>query len=167
VPLNSPEPFKSIEMLANSMPDDCIVGAGTVLTVENVAEVKKAGGTIIIMPHSEREVIRKAKELGLYCMPGVSTPTEGFEAFKNGADAVKLFPAELIPEDVVKAWRAVFDKNLKLIPVGGINLDNMSAYLKSGASGFGLGGSLYTPGKSVEEVAATAKRFVSKWYEIK
>lgn len=166
VPLNSPNPLESIKILADSLPADCIVGAGTVLTSDDVHSVKQAGGTIIIMPHSDPEVIKAAKAQGMFCMPGVATPTEGFAAFKNGADAIKLFPAELILPPIVKAWRAVFKKELKLLPVGGISLDNMGAYIQSGVSGFGLGGSLYNPNMSIDEIKLAAEAFISKYAEI-
>lgn len=166
VPLNSPKPFESIKILADSLPADCIVGAGTVLTTSDVDAVKQAGGTIIIMPHSDPEIVKAAKAQGMFCMPGVATPTEGFAAFKNGADAIKLFPAEMILPPIVKAWRAVFKKDLKLIPVGGISLDNMGVYIQSGASGFGLGGSLYNPNMSVEEIKLAGKSFILKYAEI-
>jgi 2-dehydro-3-deoxyphosphogalactonate aldolase len=167
VPLNSPNPFETIKILADTMPKDCVVGAGTVMSTEQVTKVREAGGTIIIMPHSDANVVRAAKAEGLFCMPGVATPTEGFEAFSNGADAVKLFPAELITPSIVKAWRAVFDRTLKLVPVGGVSVDNMAEYLNAGASGFGLGGGLYTAGMSLEEVTAKGISFTSKWSEIK
>jgi 2-dehydro-3-deoxyphosphogalactonate aldolase len=167
VPLNSPDPLKSIKILAESLPQDCIVGAGTVLTTDDVHAVKQAGGSIIIMPHSDPDVVKEAKAQGMFCMPGVATPTEGFAAFKNGADGIKLFPAEMIPPSIVKAWRAVFKKDLKLIPVGGISVNNMSAYLLSGASGFGLGGSLYNPNMSVEQIKLAGESFIAEFIKIK
>lgn len=107
VPLNSPEPFDSIARLARSLPADAVIGAGTVLQVEDVARVRDAGGQLIVMPHADVEVIRAAKAAGMYCVPGVATPTEAFAASKAGADALKLFPAELVTPAIVKAMRAV------------------------------------------------------------
>src|SRR5215203_7187372 len=119
VPLNSPEPFRSIEVLARAMPDDVLVGAGTVLEPDAVDGVRNVGGQLIVMPHGDVEVVRRAKELRMFCTPGVATPTEGFAVLKAGADALKIFPAELIPPTVVKAWRAVLPKDTVVLPVGG------------------------------------------------
>lgn len=163
VPLNSPDALDSIARLARRMPADAIVGAGTVLSVQAVADVQAAGGRVIVMPHADVEVIRAAKARGLFCVPGAATPTEAFAAVHAGADAVKLFPAELITPTIVKAMRAVLPKTLKLLPVGGITPDNMGPYVKAGAAGFGLGSALYAPGLTAAEVAQRAKAFVQGW----
>ena len=163
VPLNSPNALDSIARLARRMPADAVVGAGTVLSVQAVADVEAAGGKVIVMPHADVEVIRAAKARGLFCVPGAVTPTEAFGAVHAGADAVKLFPAELVTPTIVKAMRAVLPKDLRLLPVGGITPDNMTPYVKAGAAGFGLGSALYSPGLSAAEVGQRARAFVQAW----
>lgn len=163
VPLNSPNALDSIARLARRMPADAIIGAGTVLSVQAVADVEAAGGKVIVMPHADVEVIRAAKARGLYCVPGAATPTEAFAAVQAGADAVKLFPAELVTPTIVKAMRAVLPKELRLLPVGGITPDNMTPYVKAGAAGFGLGSALYSPGLSAADVGQRARAFVEAW----
>ncbi|HEY0957142.1 MAG TPA: 2-dehydro-3-deoxy-6-phosphogalactonate aldolase [Roseateles sp.] len=163
VPLNSPNALDSITRVARRMPADAVVGAGTVLSVQAVADVQAAGGKVIVMPHADVEVIRAAKARGLFCVPGAATPTEAFAAVHAGADAVKLFPAELVTPTIVKAMRAVLPKALRLLPVGGITPDNMGPYVKAGAAGFGLGSALYSPGLSAADVAQRARAFVQGW----
>lgn len=163
VPLNSPDALDSIARLARRMPADTVVGAGTVLSVQAVADVQAAGGRVIVMPHADVAVIREAKARGLYCVPGAATPTEAFAAVHAGADAVKLFPAELVTPAIVKAMRAVLPRELRLLPVGGITPDNMAPYVKAGAAGFGLGSALYSPGFAATEVARRARAFVQAW----
>ena len=161
VPLNSPEPFDSIAALRRALPGDAIVGAGTVLRPEYVDRVQDAGGALIVMPHSDGAVIRRARERGLASAPGVATPTEAFAALANGADVLKMFPAEQLGVPVVKAWRAVIDRAVPLIPVGGVTPDNMQPFLAAGANGFGLGSALYRPGQSADATAANARAFVA------
>lgn len=163
VPLNSPNALDSIARLARRMPADAVIGAGTVLSVQAVADVQAAGGKVIVMPHADVAVIREAKARGLFCVPGAATPTEAFAAVNAGADAVKLFPAELVTPTIVKAMRAVLPKELRLLPVGGITPDNMAPYVKAGAAGFGLGSALYSPGLSADAVAQRAHAFVQAW----
>ncbi len=163
VPLNSPDALDSIARLARRMPADTVVGAGTVLSVRAVADVQAAGGRVIVMPHADVAVIREAKARGLYCVPGAATPTEAFAAVHAGADAVKLFPAELVTPAIVKAMRAVLPRELRLLPVGGITPDNMAPYVKAGAAGFGLGSALYSPGLAAAGVARRARAFVQAW----
>lgn len=163
VPLNSPEPFRSIELLARELPQDVLVGAGTVLERGDVDRLREAGGRLVVMPHSDPEVIGTAKQAGLFCTPGVATPTEGFAALKAGADGLKLFPAEAIPPHVVKAWRAVLPRNVMLLPVGGIKPETMKAYLEAGANGFGLGSALFVPEMPARLVAERAYAFARAW----
>ena len=163
VPLNSPEPFKSITAIRQSLPDDALVGAGTVLTVDQVRELKDSGGELTVMPHADTAVIRAAKAAGMACTPGVVTPTEAFAALAAGADALKIFPAELVTPAILKAIRVVLPKGTRLLPVGGITPDNMQPYVDAGATGFGLGSALYKPGMTAEQVAAVAVRFVDGW----
>ena len=160
VPLNSPQPLESIRILADAFGDRALIGAGTVLTPEDVAAVRAAGGQLIVMPHADLAVVRAAKAAGLVCTPGVATPTEAFAARAAGADALKLFPAEGIPPHLVKAWRAVLT-DIPLLPVGGIDTTNMAAYRAAGAEGFGIGSALFKPGKAVEAIAADAHALVA------
>ncbi|MGF6756478.1 2-dehydro-3-deoxy-6-phosphogalactonate aldolase [Paraburkholderia sp. GAS334] len=161
VPLNSPQPFDSIAAIRQALPADAIVGAGTVLHPSFVNDVKAAGGELIVMPHSDSEVVIAAKALGLACSPGVATPNEAFLALKNGADVLKMFPAEQLGAHVVKAWRAVIAAEVPLVPVGGITPDNMGPFLTAGANGFGLGSALYKPGQSAAVTASHAKAYVN------
>jgi 2-dehydro-3-deoxyphosphogalactonate aldolase len=161
VPLNSPQPFDSIAAIRKVLPADAIVGAGTVLHASFVNEVKAAGGDLIVMPHSDAEVVSAAKALGLACAPGVATPNEAFLALKNGADVLKMFPAEQLGCHVVKAWRAVIASEVPLVPVGGITPDNMGPFLTAGANGFGLGSALYKPGQSVAATLSHAKAYIN------
>ncbi len=163
VPLNSPSPYESIAILRKALPPDCLIGAGTVLTPEQVELVKEAGGQVIVMPHSDAKVLRAAKAAGLYLSPGVATPTEAFAALEEGADVLKLFPAEQMGPAVVKAWLAVLPAGTILAPVGGITPDNMQVFIDAGVKGFGLGSGLFKPGMSVEQVAANAKAYVAAW----
>jgi 2-dehydro-3-deoxyphosphogalactonate aldolase len=163
VPLNSPEPFRSIERLAKDFSGDAVVGAGTVLDRDDVRRVERAGGRLIVMPHCDPALIAAAKDAGLWCVPGVATPTEAFAALAAGADALKLFPAEALPPPVVQAWRAVLPRELRLIPVGGITPQSMAAYVAAGAGGFGIGSALYKPGLSAPEVAERANAFAEGW----
>lgn len=167
VPLNSPEPFRSIETLSRTVGGDVLIGAGTVLDPADVDRVRDAGGALIVMPHSDLDVVRRAKSLGLACTPGVATPTEGFAALKAGADAIKLFPAEAMPPVVVKAWRAVLPKDALMVPVGGIKPESMKAYVDAGANGFGLGSALFTPQMSPDEVGRNAVAFAEAWRALK
>jgi 2-dehydro-3-deoxyphosphogalactonate aldolase len=160
VPLNSPQPLKSIALLRQRFPD-ALVGAGTVLDAQQVREVHAAGGELIVAPNCNAEVIAEAARLGLVSLPGVMTPTEAFAALAAGATGLKLFPAELATPAVVKALLAVLPKGTALMPVGGITPDNMAAWRDAGAAGFGIGSALYKPGKSAAAVREAAMDFVA------
>lgn len=160
VPLNSPQPLDSISILRTALPDDCLIGAGTVLSPLQVEQVKAAGGQVIVMPHGDPAVLRAAKTAGLFSAPGVATPSEAFAALGEGADALKLFPAEQLRPAALKAWLAVLPVGTVLLPVGGIMPDNMASYLKAGAAGFGLGSALYSPGLDAAEVGRRAQAFI-------
>ena len=162
VPLNSPDPLDSIACLARRFPD-ALVGAGTVMTPQAVHEVAQAGGRLILMPHSDPAVVRAARDAGLLCVPGVATPTEAFAALAEGADVLKMFPAEQMGPAVVKAWLAVLPAGTILAPVGGITPDNMQVFIDAGVKGFGLGSGLFKPGLTPEEVAVNAKAYVAAW----
>jgi 2-dehydro-3-deoxyphosphogalactonate aldolase len=161
VPLNSPQPLESIGILARSLGDRALVGAGTVLTAEEVGRVRNAGGRIIVSPSTDTEVIEATAKAGMVSSPGFYSPSEAFAALKAGAHALKLFPAEAASPAVVKAMRAVLPKDVPLLVVGGVRPDNMHAYLDAGASGFGLGSGLYKPGQSPAEVAEQAQAYVA------
>ncbi len=163
VPLNSPQPFESIRRLAEAFGEVAVVGAGTVMSVDDVKRVKEAQGRLIVMPHSDTTVIAGAKAAGLYAVPGFATPTEGFAALAAGADGLKLFPAEANPPAVLKAMRAVLPREAPVLPVGGIAPATMAGYVEAGATGFGLGSALYRPGDDAAGVAAKAREFVAAW----
>ncbi len=166
VPLNSPEPLGSITLLREALPGDAVIGAGTVLTAEAVAQVRDAGGELVVMPHADTAVIRAAKALNLACVPGIATPTEAFAALAAGADALKVFPAELVTPPALKAMRAVLARDARLLPVGGITPARMEAFLAAGASGFGLGSALYAPGMTPAQVAVHARAFCQAWRDL-
>jgi len=160
VPLNSPKPFESIERLAARHGARALIGAGTVLDVADVARVADAGGRLIVAPNFDADVVRAAKDAQLATLPGVMTPSEGFAALKAGADGLKLFPAEIIPPAVFKAWRAVFPPDTLLLAVGGVGVDNLRSYAQAGASGYGIGSALYKPGRPAAEIGALARALV-------
>lgn len=161
VPLNSPDPLSSIELLAKRFGDDVLVGAGTVLDPIDVGPVWDAGGRIIVSPDTNVDVIAATAAIGLVASPGYSTPTEAFAALRAGATALKLFPAEAVTPAVLKAQLAVLPKDIPILPVGGIKPDNMRPWLDAGATGFGLGGGLYRPGQSAAETLEKAKAYVA------
>ena len=161
VPLNSPDPLRSIELLARKFGDSMLVGAGTVLDTRQVQQVREAGGRIIVSPDSNPEVIAATAEAGMVSSPGYFTPTEAFSAIRAGATALKLFPAEGASPSVLKAHLAVLPRDLRVMIVGGIKSDNMRPWLAAGAAGFGLGSGLYKPGQSAAETLDKARAYVS------
>lgn len=163
VPLNSPQPLQSIELLAKQLGDRCLIGAGTVLSTAQVQDVNNAGGRLVVMPHADVEVIAAAHASGMVCTPGVATPTEAFAALRAGADALKLFPAEQLPPPVLKAWSSVLPASTPLLPVGGITPERMAAYRQAGAAGFGIGSALYAPKTPADDVARRARAFIDAW----
>lgn len=163
VPLNSPEPLRSIELLRRRFPNDALIGAGTVLSAAQVREVAAAGGELIVAPNFDADVVAEAARLGLVCLPGIMTPTEAFGALAAGASALKLFPAELASPAVVRALLAVLPPGTMLLPVGGIAPHDMARWRAAGAAGFGIGSALYRPGASTESVRQAAQAFVSAW----
>jgi 2-dehydro-3-deoxyphosphogalactonate aldolase len=163
VPLNSPDPFTSISKLAAAFAGRMVVGAGTVLSVQDVNLLKEAGGTISVSPDCNPEIIARAIALGLDPLPGVFTPTEAFAAIREGARHLKLFPAEAASPTTVKAWRAVLPADVQVHAVGGVTPSNMAEWLSCGVSGFGIGSSLYKPGMSLRAVSESADKLVAAW----
>ena len=160
VPLNSPDPLASIGRLAKRLGDRAVIGAGTVLEPDQVRAVREAGGQLIVSPNTYAPVIEAAAGAGMVSSPGYFTPSEAFDALRAGAHALKLFPAEAASPAVVKAQRAVLPRDVPLLVVGGVNPANMTPYLEAGADGFGLGSGLYSPGRSVDDVATRARAYV-------
>ncbi len=167
VPLNSPEPLESIRRLRQALDGRALVGAGTVLNVAAAHEVADAGGQLIISPNTNVDVIRETKTLGLLSLPGFFTPSEAFAALDAGADALKLFPAEIAGPKGLKAVRAVLPAATRVYPVGGVDPDSMAAWRSAGASGFGIGSAVFKPGQSAEQVARQAAEFVVRWCDLK
>ena len=161
VPLNSPEPLKSIERLASRFGEQVSVGAGTVLNPEQVQQVRDAGGQLIVSPNMNPAVIRATAEAGMVSCPGIFTPTEAFTALEAGAHTLKLFPAEAATPKVVKAMRAVLPRDVPLVVVGGVSPDSIAAWLEAGANGFGLGSGLYKPGQNAADTLTKARAYAA------
>ena len=163
VPLNSPEPFKSIEAMAREFSSQAEIGAGTVLEAEQVHQVKVAGGTLIVSPDCNPDVVRITKAEGMSSFPGVMTPSECFTALRNGADGLKFFPASLIGPDGLKAMMAILPKGTPTYAVGGAGPDNFADWFKVGTTGFGIGTALFKPGFTVQEIRERAEKIVSAY----
>jgi 2-dehydro-3-deoxyphosphogalactonate aldolase len=163
VPLNSPDPFTSIAAMAKTFGTTAQIGAGTVLTLADVHAVRDSGGTLIVSPNCDPEVIRATKAAGMDSWPGVMTPTECFAALKAGADGLKIFPASLIGPDGLKAIRAVLPKATQVYAVGGAGASNFAEWRRAGADGFGIGTALYTPGLSLADIATRAAKIVAAY----
>jgi 2-dehydro-3-deoxyphosphogalactonate aldolase len=161
VPLNSPAPLATIERLVGRFGDAALIGAGTVLSANDVDAVAAAGGRLIVMPHSDAAVVERAKARDLACVPGFVTPTEAFAAIAAGADALKLFPAEGSSPAVLKSLRAVLPRGVPIIPVGGIDERGFEVWLAAGAAGFGVGSALYKPGVTADVLRARAQTLVA------
>ncbi|MGV1790651.1 2-dehydro-3-deoxy-6-phosphogalactonate aldolase [Rhizobium sp. A37_96] len=157
IPLNSPEPFRSIEIAAKLAPADCLIGAGTVLTVEDVDRLDGAGGKLLVTPNVEPAVISRARDKGMVTMPGVFTATEALQAARAGATGLKFFPAGVLGASGITAIRAILPPELVIAAVGGVSDKNFADYTKAGILAFGLGTSLYKPGMTAAEVAERAK----------
>lgn len=163
VPLNSPDPIESIRRLAAALGDTATVGGGTVLSCADVAAVAAAGGSLVVSPNMQPDVIAATRAAGMLSGPGVCTPTEAFAAIEAGADFLKLFPAEQLGPAVLKAWRAVLPQDMPLVPVGGITPESLASWRAAGADGFGLGSAVYKPGMTAADVRHAAESFVAAW----
>ena len=161
VPLNSPDPLRSIALLAERLAGRALVGAGTVLQPAQVEAVGAAGGRLIVSPNVDAAVIRATRALGLVSLPGYQTPTEAFTALAAGATALKLFPADVASTAALRAHRAVLPSGTRVLAVGGVTPEGIAAWRAASADGFGLGSSLYRPGKAAADVARDAAAFVA------
>ena len=159
VPINSPSPYESIALLRDTLPADCIVGAGTLRTIENLRSLKNAGGTIAVMPHTNPKLITTALELGLLPMPGVFTPSEMFAAIDANATNLKIFPANVAGQAMVKAVRAVLPSNIQLFAVGGISAQTLPTW--TSVDGFGIGSSIFKPTDSIDTIHQKAHTMLS------
>lgn len=165
VPLNSPDPLRSIGLMAEALGNRALIGAGTVLSVADVREVAAVGGKLIVSPNCDPEVIRATKSAGLHSWPGVMTPTECFVALAAGADGLKIFPANLVGPEGIKAIRAVLPLGTQVFAVGGAGATNFAQWIKAGADGFGIGTAIYTPGLTAAEVSIRARDIVAAYDE--
>jgi len=163
VPLNSPDPYASIFAMASEFGDHALIGAGTVLTLEQVARVAQAGGKLVVSPNTDSAVIRATVAAGLQSWPGALTPTECFAALAAGATGLKIFPASIIGPEGIRAMRAVLPSKTPVYAVGGAGPSNFAEWVKAGASGFGIGSALYAPGMSVADVTTRARALVAAW----
>jgi 2-dehydro-3-deoxyphosphogalactonate aldolase len=163
VPLNSPQPFDSIQQLARTLGAQARFGAGTVLTAADVDRAADAGATLVLAPNFDAAVVQRTVQRGLFSMPGVATPSEGFAALAAGAHGLKLFPAEMLGPPVMKAWRAVFAPGTTMVAVGGVGENNIAAFRAAGANGVGVGSSLYAPGVARPELTRRARMLLQRW----
>ncbi|UWF68699.1 MULTISPECIES: 2-dehydro-3-deoxy-6-phosphogalactonate aldolase [unclassified Brucella] len=166
IPLNSPDPFTSIEKAAKLAPKNVLIGAGTVLSVDDVDRLNDVGGRLLVSPNVEPEVIRRAGSHGMVTMPGVFTPTEAFSAIRAGASALKFFPASVLGAEGIKAVCAVLPKDIPVGAVGGVSQSDFATYAAAGVTCFGLGSSLYKAGFSVADVRERAQQAVAAWDKI-
>jgi 2-dehydro-3-deoxyphosphogalactonate aldolase len=166
VPLNSPEPFVSIQSLAEAFGETALIGAGTVLSEADVGRVRAVGGRLVVSPDTNAAVIKATKAEGMLSYPGVMTPTECFTALRAGADGLKFFPGGVLGPDGLKAIRAVLPRGTEVLAVGGAEPDSFAAWKASGADGFGIGSALFSPGDTAETVAAKARAIVARYDEV-
>jgi 2-dehydro-3-deoxyphosphogalactonate aldolase len=161
VPLNSPSPLESIAILSRNFGGRMLIGAGTLTDPSQVGEVAAAGGRLIVTPHADTAIVRAAKRAGLFAVPGFFNPTEAFALLQAGADAIKLFPAEVLGPPMLRALRAVLPKSTIVIPVGGVGVDQVASWMSAGALGLGVGSSVYKPGDDAPMVEAKARALVA------
>ncbi|SFH93695.1 2-dehydro-3-deoxy-6-phosphogalactonate aldolase [Albimonas pacifica] len=160
-PLNSPEPYDTIRQLADAHGETCLIGAGTVLTPEQVQRTADAGGRIVVSPNFNAEVVRATKRLGMVSCPGVFTPSEAFAALDAGADCLKIFPGDAITPKFIKAIRAVLPASARIVVTGGVGAANLAEFMAAGADGAGIGSALYKPGRPAAEVGVVAAQLVA------
>jgi 2-dehydro-3-deoxyphosphogalactonate aldolase len=160
VPLNSPQPFASVSALAGALPSDCLVGAGTVLTGQDVQRTHAAGGRLIVAPNCDEQIIGAAIKLGMQVMPGIATATEAFSAVRAGATQLKLFPASSYGPQHLRALRTVLPTEIKLFPVGGVTAEQIPGWLAAGAAGFGFGSELFRPEYGLDDIRQRAQLLV-------
>lgn len=165
VPLNRPGALDCIATLVRTLPDDVLVGGGTMLTVADVDAVHAAGGRLMVSPNCNGPVIAHAAARGMLCAPGVATPSEAFAALEAGAHALKLFPSEMVGHGGLKALKSVLPAGTDFWPVGGITPESMAAWVAAGATGFGIGSQLYAPGTAAEVVEQRARAYVAAWLD--
>ncbi len=165
VPLNRPHALRCIEILVSMAPADALIGGGTMMSLRDVDEVVAAGGRLMVSPHCDPELIGHAAERGMFCAPGVATPSEAFQALRAGAHALKLFPAEQIGARGLKALCTVLPPGTEVWPVGGVDERQMAEWLRAGATGFGIGSQLFRPGVEAAEVGLRAARMLRAWQE--
>lgn len=165
VPLNSPDPFDSIAQMIAAHGENAVIGAGTVLALADVDKLGDIGARMVVSPNCDTRVIAATKAAGMESYPGIFTPTEAFAALAAGADALKLFPAELAGPKGLKAMRAVLSADQKIYAVGGAGPDNFGEWIASGADGFGIGSALYKPGMSADEIGSRAREIVEAYDE--
>ena len=163
VPLNSPQPFDSIQRLARSVAAQARIGAGTVLSAADVDRAVDAGATLVLAPNFNAAVVQRTVQRGVFSMPGVATPSEGFAALAAGAHGLKLFPAEMLGPPVLKSWRAVFAPHTPMYAVGGVGEANIAAFKAAGATGVGVGSSLYAAGVARAELTRRARALLQRW----
>lgn len=161
VPLNSPEPYESIRLIAEALGDRALIGAGTVIEPAQVAKVRDSGGTLIVSPNTNADVIAATVDAKMISCPGMFTATEAFEALSAGAHALKFFPGDGASPPVIKALRAVLPKQVPLMVTGGVSEGNIASWMAAGANGVGLGSSLYKPGQDAASVGDNARRFMA------
>ena len=167
VPLNRPGAIDSIAALSRMAPKDALIGGGTMLSIADVDAVYAAGGRLLVSPNCNPSVIRHAAALGMLCAPGVATPTEAFLALEAGAHALKIFPAEAVGYAGLKAFKTVLPPDTPLWPVGGVTPETIAVWVQAGATGFGIGGALFSAGVSIDTLAQRAARFVNEWHAIR
>lgn len=163
VPMNSPDPLRSIELLAEAVGTHCAVGAGTVTSIDDLIRTESAGARIIVAPNTDAEIIAEAVARGLVPYPGVATPTEAFTAIKAGARNLKLFPSDVLGIAGMKAIQAVLPQGVEMLPVGGVDESNLAAWAAAGAGGAGIGSCLYRPGDGSDDVRARARTLAQIW----
>lgn len=164
VPLNRQGALRCIETIAAAAPPDALVGGGTMLSPRDVDDVHSAGGRLMVSPNCDAEVVRLAVERDMAVVPGVATPTEAFNALRWGAHALKIFPAEMVGVAGLKAFKSVLPAGTALLPVGGVTPESMAAWVKAGATGFGIGSQLFQPGVALDELSRRAREFVAAWH---